>query len=58
MHCSSFSKTLASSYRVGWAAADRHAQKIQRLKLMTTLLASINGQAGIADYLNHGGYYR
>jgi len=31
---------------------------VQRLKLMTTLSASIPIQAGIADYLQHGGYDR
>lgn len=56
MHCSSFSKTLAPGYRIGWACAGRFTDKVQRLKLMTTLSASIPAQAGIADYLQYGGY--
>jgi DNA-binding transcriptional MocR family regulator len=56
MHCSSFSKTLAPGYRIGWASAGRFTDKVQRLKLMTTLSASIPVQAGVADYLQHGGY--
>jgi DNA-binding transcriptional MocR family regulator len=58
MHCSSFSKTLAPGYRIGWTAAGRYTEKVQRAKLMTTLAASIPVQAGVADYLQHGGYDR
>jgi DNA-binding transcriptional MocR family regulator len=58
MHCSSFSKTLAPGYRIGWAAAGRFAARVRRLKLMTTLSASVPAQAGLADYLEHGGYDR
>src|ERR1700681_3844840 len=54
MHCSSFSKTLAPGYRIGWTSAGRFTDKVQRLKLMTTLSASIPVQAGMGDYLQHG----
>jgi hypothetical protein len=39
MHCGSFAKSLAPGYRVGWVAAGRFAQKVERLKLMTSLCA-------------------
>ncbi|WP_144142352.1 PLP-dependent aminotransferase family protein [Paraburkholderia sp. BCC1884] len=56
MHCSSFSKTLAPGHRIGWVCAGMFADRVQRLKLMTTLSASIPAQACIANYLQHGGY--
>lgn len=56
LHCSSFSKSLAPGYRVGWAAPGRFAQQVERLKIMTTLATSIPPQAALADYLKLGGY--
>ena len=58
LHCSSFSKCLAPGYRVGWVAAGRFAEKIQRLKLMSTLATAIPSQMAISDYLEGGGYER
>jgi DNA-binding transcriptional MocR family regulator len=58
MHCSSFSKSLAPGYRVGWVAAGRFAQTIERLKLMTTLSAAIPSQQALAQYLDQSGYDR
>jgi DNA-binding transcriptional MocR family regulator len=58
MHCSSFSKSLAPGYRVGWAIPGRFTRDVTRLKLTRTLSASAPAQAAIADYLAKGGYER
>jgi DNA-binding transcriptional MocR family regulator len=58
LHCSSFSKCLAPGYRVGWIAAGREAQRIQRLVLMTTMAASVPAQTAVLNYLEDGGYDR
>lgn len=56
MHCSSFSKCLAPGYRVGWVAPGKYLQAVERLKLTTTISASVPAQAAIAKYLQKGGY--
>jgi DNA-binding transcriptional MocR family regulator len=55
LHCSSFSKSLAPGYRVGWAAAGRFAPTVQRLKMMSSLATSVPSQLAIAAYLEEGG---
>ncbi len=56
LHCSSFSKNLVAGFRVGWVAAGRWAQGIQRLQLMSTLSASAPMQLAVADYLATSSY--
>lgn len=56
MHCSSFSKCLAPGYRVGWVAPGKYAKAVARLKLTTTISASVPAQVAIAKYLQKGGY--
>ena len=58
LHCSSFSKCLAPGYRVGWVATGRYARAIERIKLTTTLAASVPAQQTLANYLARGGYDR
>jgi len=58
LYCSSFSKTLAPGYRVGWVLPGRFGEKIEQMKLMTTLSASVPAQLAIADFLEHGSYDR
>ena len=58
MHCSSFSKTLAPGYRVGWVAAGRYTRQIMRNKLTTSLATAAPTQAAIAAYLEKGGFDR
>jgi DNA-binding transcriptional MocR family regulator len=56
--CSSFSKTLAPGYRVGWVVTERFREKIQRLKLLTTVATPSLSQAVVAEFLESGAYDR
>ena len=58
LNCSSFSKSLAPGYRVGWVAAGRFATQLQRRKVMSSLSTSAPAQDAIALYLREGGYER
>lgn len=58
MHCSSFSKCLAPGYRIGWVAPGRFVQQVARLKLSTSLTASVPAETTLTNYLQHGGYDR
>jgi DNA-binding transcriptional MocR family regulator len=54
--CSSFSKTLAPGYRVGWITAGQYQAKVERLKAMSTVATTTLVQMALGDFLAEGGY--
>uniref|UniRef100_A0A1I7YD31 HTH gntR-type domain-containing protein n=1 Tax=Steinernema glaseri TaxID=37863 RepID=A0A1I7YD31_9BILA len=56
MHCSSFSKTLAPGYRIGWAVPGRYLREVAQAKLTTTLTSPVPTQLALASYLEKGAY--
>jgi DNA-binding transcriptional MocR family regulator len=58
LYCSSFSKTLAPGYRVGWIAPGRWLGQVQRLKAVFSLASASPTQLAVAEFLTSGGYDR
>jgi DNA-binding transcriptional MocR family regulator len=58
MLCASFSKTLAPSYRVGYAMPGRFRERVERLKFAYTVATATLTQMAVADFLENGGYER
>ncbi len=56
LYCSSFSKTLAPGYRVGWIAARDHLTKIIEEKFALNLCGASLPQVALAGFLANGGY--
>ncbi len=56
LFCSSFSKTLAPGYRVGWIAAGRYQDAIERRKMLAGVATASPPQLAIAEFLANGGY--
>jgi DNA-binding transcriptional MocR family regulator len=56
IYCSSFSKTIAPGYRIGWLASGRHMQRVLEHKLASTLSSPALPQAALADFLSSGAY--
>jgi len=56
LYCSSFSKTLAPGYRVGWIAPGRFKEKVTQLKSLLNIASSSPTQLAIAEFLTNGGY--
>jgi len=54
--CSSFSKTLAPGYRVGWVTPGRFKNRIELAKSVGNFATSTPPQMAIADFLANGGY--
>jgi DNA-binding transcriptional MocR family regulator len=58
MFCSSFSKTLAPGYRVGFSAPGRWREQVEVLKFATNVATATLPQRAIARFLAGGGYDR
>lgn len=56
IYCSSFSKTIAPGYRVGWAIAGRFQGEMERLKMMMNIATASPTQLALAEFLATGGY--
>lgn len=56
--CSSFSKTLAPGYRVGWIAPGRYLEAVLHRKLATNIASASPSQLAVAEFLADGGYAR
>ena len=56
IYCSSFSKTIAPGYRIGWIVSNRHMPAILQQKFSQTLCGAALPQAAMAAFLQSGGY--
>ncbi len=54
--CSSFSKTIAPGYRVGWVAPGRYYNEVEYLKLVSSAANPTLPSLAIAEFLENGGY--
>lgn len=56
--CSSFSKTVAPGYRVGWMIPGRYYEKTLNLKTTTNICTAAPNQMAITSFLREGYYER
>ncbi|MEE9447245.1 MAG: PLP-dependent aminotransferase family protein [Arenicellales bacterium] len=56
--CSSFSKTIAPGYRIGWVIPGKHREMIIQHKRLTSAATSTLPQLAIAHFLQTGAYQR
>src|SRR5450631_88279 len=54
--CSSFSKTLAPAYRVGWVAAGKFMNEVMKIKLFHSLSSTAITHEAIGGFLETGRY--
>ncbi|MEA4857309.1 MAG: PLP-dependent aminotransferase family protein [Solidesulfovibrio sp.] len=58
LHCSSFSKTLAPGFRVGYLLPGRYAAKAFEIKATTNVCCATPTQTAVAEYLAQGTFER
>lgn len=58
MFCSSFSKTLAPGYRIGWVAPGRFFREVEHMKFCHSLSTATLPQLALAEYMASGAYER
>lgn len=56
MYCSSFSKTLAPGYRVGWISPGKFLENVLHIKALLNIATASPTQIAIAEFLANGGY--
>lgn len=54
--CSSFSKTIAPGYRIGWIAPGKYKAGVIKQKLVTNVATASPTQLAISEFLVSGGY--
>src|SRR5262249_26721309 len=54
--CSSFSKTIAPGYRIGWIVPGRHKAAVERAKFVSCVSTAVLPQLAIAEFLSNGGF--
>jgi len=56
LYCSSFSKTIAPGYRVGWIVPGKFHRRVRQLKAFFNIATASPTQLAIAEFLTNGGY--
>jgi len=58
MLCSSFTKTVAPGFRIGWVAPGRRHAQVQMMKFINSVGTAEVLQLALAEFLSSGGYDR
>lgn len=56
LYCSSFSKTVAPGYRVGWICPGKFFEKVKRRKFVDSIATATFPQMVMAEFLRSGSY--
>lgn len=56
LYCSSFSKTVAPGYRVGWICPGKYFERVKRRKFADSIASPTFPQMVIAEFLKSGNY--